>query len=106
LNEYETNRAGSQGFGGGFGGGGAPGGVTTGTTTTVSSDDSYSVNIGDKALHETYLAPFYETVKNGLGGAMCSMNRVNDSYVCETQELLATYLKVELGFPGLGRPFL
>lgn len=43
------------------------------------SDDSYSVTIGDKAYHETYVAPFYDTVKAGMGGAMCAMNRVNET---------------------------
>lgn len=42
-----------------------------------SAEDSYSVTIGDKAFHETYVAPFYDTVKAGMGGAMCAMNRVN-----------------------------
>ncbi|KAG6366974.1 hypothetical protein INS49_001155 [Diaporthe citri] len=59
------------------------------------------VQIGDKAFHETYLAPFYDTVKNGMGGAMCGMNKVNGTYSCESQDLLAKYLKVELGFPGI-----
>lgn len=105
----ETNRDGSGGGGGGGGGGAPPtGGNSTLTTrdsnsSTSSSDssDAYSVQIGDKAFHETYLAPFYDTVKNGMGGAMCAMNRVNGTYSCESQDLLAKYLKVELGFPGL-----
>lgn len=116
LNEQETNRMGSgSSMGGGGGGGtppdGAPGGNTTLTTrqtadnsTSTSSDDesgSYSVQIGDKAFHETYLAPFYDTVKNGMGGAMCGMNKVNGTYSCESQDLLAKYLKVEMGFPGI-----
>ncbi|KAJ0118882.1 beta-glucosidase d [Diaporthe amygdali] len=116
LNEQETNRMGSgSSMGGGGGGGsppdGAPGGNATlttrqtadNTTSSSSSDDSgsYSVQIGDKAFHETYLAPFYDTVKNGMGGAMCGMNKVNGTYSCESQDLLAKYLKTELGFPGI-----
>jgi beta-glucosidase len=71
------------------------------STNTSDSDESYDVVVDDKAFHETYLSPFYEAVKNGIGGAMCAMNRVNGSYSCENQDLLATYLKVELGFPGI-----
>ncbi|GKT50795.1 putative beta-glucosidase E [Colletotrichum spaethianum] len=115
LNEQETNRMAT---GGGMGGGqgGPPGGggnatlttrqtPSTGNTTngTTASGGSapYSVTIGDKAFHETYLWPFYDTIYNGMGGAMCAMNKVNSTFSCESQDLLAKYLKVELGFPGL-----
>ncbi|CAJ2499888.1 Uu.00g027410.m01.CDS01 [Anthostomella pinea] len=110
MNEYETNREGTTSMGGGGGGpGGAPPNkrrrqATNGTVldnSTSSSSDAYTVHIDDKAYHETYLAPFYDTVKNGMGGAMCAMNRVNGLYSCESQDLLAKYLKVELGFPGI-----
>uniref|UniRef100_L2FKV4 beta-glucosidase n=1 Tax=Colletotrichum fructicola (strain Nara gc5) TaxID=1213859 RepID=L2FKV4_COLFN len=118
LNEQETNRM-STGSGGGMGGGSPPDGAgpggnstltrrqtsTNGTTTgnSTSSDDTgaYTVTISDKAFHETYLWPFYDTVYNGMGGAMCAMNKVNGTYSCESQDLLAKYLKVELGFPGI-----
>ncbi|GJC81570.1 putative beta-glucosidase D [Colletotrichum liriopes] len=112
LNEQETNRM-STGSGGGMGGGGGGRNVSltvrqtiptnNKTNGTVSSDNSapYSVSIGDKAFHETYLWPFYDTIYNGMGGAMCAMNKVNGTYSCESQDLLAKYLKVELGFPGL-----
>lgn len=71
------------------------------TDSTTSSTSAYSVTIDDKSFHETYLAPFYDTVKNGMGGAMCSMNMVNGTYACENQDILAKYLKAELGFPGI-----
>ncbi|KAI1079844.1 putative beta-glucosidase D [Whalleya microplaca] len=114
LNEFETNRMGSTGTTTG-GGGGAPGGAppsklrrqsanattTSDNSTSSDSSEAYNVIISDKAFHETYLATFYDTVKNGMGGAMCAMNRVNGTYSCESQDLLAKYLKVELGFPGL-----
>lgn len=74
---------------------------TTTTNSTTSSAGSYDVTIGDKAFHETYLAPFYDAVKNGVAGTMCAMNKVNGTYSCESQDLLAKYLKVELGMPGI-----
>ena len=46
----------------------------------------------------------YDTVKNGIGGAMCAMNYVNGTYACENQDILAKHLKVELGFPGIVHP--
>lgn len=121
LNEQETNRQGSGGFGMGGGGGGGPGGNATGgdaggtppsmrrrqaTTenSTSTSSEAYSVIVDDKAFHETYLAPFYDTVKNGVGAVMCSMNRINGTYGCENQDTLAKHLKTELGFPGFVNP--
>lgn len=96
LNEFETNRMGST-----TGGGGMGMGRRQSTNSTTTSADAYNVIIDDKAFHETYLFPFYDAVKNGIGGAMCSMNRVNSTYACESQDLLGKYLKVELGFPGI-----
>lgn len=104
MNEYETNRLGSgNGAGAPSGPGGPPPSKRQASNDSTSDSDagqSYSVNIDDKAFHETYLAPFYDTIKNGAGGMMCAMNRVNSSYACESQDMLGKYLKVELGFPG------
>ncbi|KKA30767.1 hypothetical protein TD95_004996 [Thielaviopsis punctulata] len=103
MNEYETNRMGRDNGGGGA----SPSSKSNFQNETSSSGNStdgslsYSVHIDDKAFHETYLAPFYDAVKNGVGGTMCAMNRVNGTYSCESQDLLAKYLKVELGFPGM-----
>lgn len=85
LNEFETNRMGTTSSGGGMGGG-MGGGSNSSTPPSKraedssSSDESYSVQIDDKAFHETYLAPFYEVVKSGVGGVMCAMNRINGTY--------------------------
>lgn len=81
LNEQETNRDGSSSGGMGGGGGSPPTGATNSSTiaarqssnsttsnsTTSSSSESYSVTIGDKAFHETYLAPFYDASKSKFG---------------------------------------
>ncbi|KIK54819.1 glycoside hydrolase family 3 protein [Collybiopsis luxurians FD-317 M1] len=129
LYEQETNRTGgSSGIGGGGGAGSTsspPGGgqgdnqtstsdaVASGSTSAPSSQsgafdssasgstsDSYNVLVDDKALHETYLRPWYDGVKNGLGGAMCAMNLVNGTRSCESAEVMNHYLKTEIGFPG------
>lgn len=81
LNEQETNR---QSFGSGIG--------------------PYTSNVDDKTLHETYLAPFYDGVKNGMGAVMCAMTQVNGTLSCENSNLLNHYLKTELGFPGFVWP--
>lgn len=76
------------------------------TSSSSSSDDSppYSSNADDKTLHETYLWPFYDGVKNGLGAVMCAMTEVNGTASCENSELLMDVLKTELGFPGMVYP--
>jgi beta-glucosidase len=93
LNEQETNRLGP-----------FPGGNPPGVGSTLPGGDAYNVLIDDKSYHETYLAPFYDTVKHGIGGVMCSMNRINGTYGCENHETLSRHLKGELGFPGFVIP--
>ncbi|KUI64586.1 putative beta-glucosidase D [Cytospora mali] len=88
LNEQETNRDAGNG------------GLSSKSTLTK----PYSANADDKTAHETYLFSFYDAVKNGMGGIMCAMNQVNNSYSCENQGLLLNLLKTEIGFPGLVLP--
>ncbi|RAK94911.1 putative beta-glucosidase D [Aspergillus ibericus CBS 121593] len=64
----------------------------------------YSSKTDDKTLHETYLWPFYDAVKNGLGAVMCAMTKVNNTLACQNSDLLLKHLKTELGFPGLVYP--
>ncbi|KAK0647571.1 putative beta-glucosidase D [Lasiodiplodia hormozganensis] len=85
LNEQETNREGAGSI----------------NAAAGAAENAYSAVVDNKALHETYLWGFMDAIKNGLGGVMCAMNRVNGTFSCENQELLAYYLKTELGFPGL-----
>lgn len=66
--------------------------------------ESFDAIAGDKVIHETYLSPWYDGVKNGLGAAMCAMNLVNSTYSCENEPLLMGLLKTELGFPGIVIP--
>ncbi|KII94877.1 glycoside hydrolase family 3 protein [Plicaturopsis crispa FD-325 SS-3] len=85
LNEQETNR-------------------TTIAIAGSTTSESYSSNADDKTIHETYLWPFYDGVKSGLGAVMCAMSQVNSSYSCESSLLLNELLKTELGFPGMVYP--
>ncbi|CAG8971052.1 hypothetical protein HYALB_00005290 [Hymenoscyphus albidus] len=80
LNEQETNRA------------------------LRGDKQPYSAVVDDKALHETYLWPFYDAIKAGMGSVMCAMNKVNGSLSCENSDLLNKLLKTELGFPGQVQP--
>ncbi|ROV87592.1 hypothetical protein VSDG_09627 [Cytospora chrysosperma] len=88
LNEQENNRN-----------GGASQKVSKGSLS-----NPYSSNADDKTIHETYLFPFYDAVKNGMAGVMCALNQVNNTQSCENQDLLLGLLKSELGFPGQVNP--
>lgn len=70
---------------------------TSTTSSTSSSSDvaPYSSNADDKTIHEAYLWPFYDAVKNGLGAVMCAMTEVNGSASCEAEDLLMGLLKTE-----------
>jgi beta-glucosidase len=68
---------------------------STSTLTTSSDFGSYNVVIGKKAFPETYLAPFYDDVKNVIAGSMRTKNKVNGTYSCENQGLFADYLKFD-----------
>ncbi|ODQ78432.1 glycoside hydrolase family 3 protein [Babjeviella inositovora NRRL Y-12698] len=62
--------------------------------------ESISANIGDRAMHETYLWPFADCVHAGAASVMCSHNKVNNTYACENSMLMNGLLKEELGFQG------
>ncbi|KAI3390563.1 hypothetical protein diail_9198 [Diaporthe ilicicola] len=62
--------------------------------------EAVSSNIDDKTMHELYLWPFMDGVRAGAVTAMCSYNRVNNSYGCQNSKLMNGLLKTELGFQG------
>ncbi|KAK7036371.1 Fn3-like domain-containing protein [Favolaschia claudopus] len=59
-----------------------------------------SANIDDKTFHELYLWPFAEAVKVGVGAAMCSYNKINQTQACQNSKIINGVLKEELGFMG------
>ncbi|KAI0425094.1 glycoside hydrolase family 3 protein [Xylaria sp. FL1042] len=72
----------------------------TETTTTNGNVEAISSNVDDRTLHELYLWPFANAVKAGTSTVMCSYNRLNGNYSCANSDLLTTFLKDELAFPG------
>ncbi|KAL8714078.1 MAG: hypothetical protein Q9220_001806 [cf. Caloplaca sp. 1 TL-2023] len=62
--------------------------------------DSLSSNIDDVTMHETYLWPFADAVRAGVGSIMCSYNQINNSYGCQNSYTLNYLLKGELDFQG------
>ncbi|KAL8771983.1 MAG: hypothetical protein Q9209_002648 [Squamulea sp. 1 TL-2023] len=62
--------------------------------------DSLSSNVDDATMHETYLWPFADAVRAGVGSIMCSYNQINNSYGCQNSYTLNYLLKGELDFQG------
>ena len=62
--------------------------------------DSISSNIADRVMHELYLWPFADSIQANVASVMCSYNRLNSTYACESDAALNGLLKKELGFQG------
>ncbi|GKT88780.1 glycosyl hydrolase family 3 N terminal domain-containing protein [Colletotrichum tofieldiae] len=62
--------------------------------------EAASSNVDDRTLHELYVFPFMDALKEGAASVMCSYNRANNSYGCQNSKLLNGVLKTELGFEG------
>lgn len=59
-----------------------------------------SSNIGDRTLHELYLWPFAEAVRANVSSVMCSYNKLNTTWSCESSAVMTSILKNELDFQG------
>ncbi|KAH7310364.1 glycoside hydrolase family 3 protein [Rhexocercosporidium sp. MPI-PUGE-AT-0058] len=62
--------------------------------------DTQSANIDDRTTHELYLWPFAEAVRANVSSVMCSYNKLNTTWACESKALLTDLLKNELDFQG------
>ncbi|KAK1148089.1 hypothetical protein N8T08_010727 [Aspergillus melleus] len=62
--------------------------------------ETISSNMPDRATHELYAWPFMDAIKANVASVMCSYNKVNGSWGCESDAILNKLLKEELGFPG------
>ncbi|PVH77153.1 glycoside hydrolase family 3 protein [Cadophora sp. DSE1049] len=62
--------------------------------------DTQSANIDDRTTHELYLWPFAEAVRANVSSVMCSYNKLNTTWACESKALLTDLLKDELDFQG------
>lgn len=59
-----------------------------------------SSNIDDRVAHELYVWPFMNAVKANVASVMCSYNKVNGTWACESDAVLNELMKNELGFRG------
>ena len=62
--------------------------------------ETMSSNIDDRTLHELYLWPFADAVHANVASVMCSYNKLNSTWACESPRMLNSILKEELGFQG------
>ncbi|KAI4594583.1 hypothetical protein KJ359_007671 [Pestalotiopsis sp. 9143b] len=62
--------------------------------------EAMSSNADDRTIHELYVFPFMDSLREGAVSIMCSYQRVNNSYSCQNSKLLNGILKTELGFEG------
>lgn len=56
--------------------------------------------MGDRETHELYAWPFMNAVRANVASVMCSYNKVNGTWGCESDGILNELLKNELGFRG------
>jgi beta-glucosidase-like glycosyl hydrolase len=62
--------------------------------------ETMSSNVDDRTMHELYLWPFADAVKANVASVMCSYNKINGTWACESNSVMNNLLKKELGFPG------
>jgi beta-glucosidase len=62
--------------------------------------ETMSSNIDDRTMHELYLWPFADSVYAGVASVMCSYNKLNGTWACESSNAMDKLLKQELGFKG------
>jgi beta-glucosidase len=59
-----------------------------------------TAEVGDRAQHEIYMAPFKAAFEAGAAAVMCSYNKVNGIHACGNEKLLTQLLRKDLGFKG------
>src|SRR5258707_4886967 len=66
-----------------------------------SGRNAVNVTIDERSMRETDLLAFEIGIRDGNpAGVMCSYNRLNGDYTCESQYLLNDVLKKQWKFPG------
>ncbi|KAG7288336.1 glycoside hydrolase 3 [Staphylotrichum longicolle] len=62
--------------------------------------ETMSSNVDDRTMHELYLWPFADAVHANVASVMCSYNKLNGTWACESDKAQNGLLKKELGFQG------
>lgn len=78
--------------------------LRTGSGSFGERTDAVDVRVGERALHEVYLAPFRRAITDyGVAGLLGSYNRLNGEYACQSPDLLKLPRR-EWGFEGVTIP--
>ncbi|CBX97437.1 hypothetical protein IAQ61_007149 [Plenodomus lingam] len=62
--------------------------------------ETMSADAGGRVVRELYAWPFQDAVRSGVAAVMCSYNKVNGSWACESDDVMNKLLKEEMGFRG------
>nr|AMQ75897.1 Bgl3C [Humicola insolens] len=62
--------------------------------------ETMSSNVDDRTMHEIYLWPFADAAHSNVASFMCSYNKINGTWACESDSVQNKLLKQELGFRG------
>ncbi|KAG1341058.1 hypothetical protein G6F62_005205 [Rhizopus arrhizus] len=70
------------------------------TINGIQSQGVHSVHIDERTINEIYLWPFARAVEADVASVMCSYNKLNGIYTCESDYVINKLLKESLGFRG------
>jgi beta-glucosidase len=56
--------------------------------------------VDERTIREVYAPPFDAAIKGGVGSVMCSFNKINGEYACESDSMQNQLLRQQLGFKG------
>lgn len=62
--------------------------------------ETMSSDVSDRVLRELYVWPFMDAVHSNVAAFMCSYNKVNGTWACESDGVMNKLLKDELGHRG------
>ncbi|KAF1942285.1 hypothetical protein EJ02DRAFT_444230 [Clathrospora elynae] len=62
--------------------------------------ETMSSDVPDRVLRELYVWPYMDAVKSNVAAFMCSYNKVNGTWACESDGVMNKLLKDELGHKG------
>ncbi|KAH7408490.1 beta-glucosidase 1 precursor [Phaeosphaeria sp. MPI-PUGE-AT-0046c] len=62
--------------------------------------ETMSSDVNDRVLRELYVWPFMDAIHANAASVMCSYNKVNGTWACESDMVMNKLLKEELGFRG------
>jgi beta-glucosidase len=62
--------------------------------------ETMSSNVPDRILRELYVWPFMDAIKSNVATVMCSYNKLDGEWACESDKVMNQLLKKELAFPG------